>query len=194
MIVNLKPDECQHYKFFKDWIVGKRLAVHDLTTPSNATARNRLSYCRRKGYTTLKGWDERNQRLSDLYEINTSAKERQGKPMNPAYFDPVQPILFNEQCKFHHVEWYGVQTIGWKLVGYVEAYFIGEMVNISRILGHADYLKDGIMLLLIEELISDCVYQNVKAVVYNEWDSGTAGLQYFKHSTGFREMELTESI
>lgn len=194
MNVNLHPDDCKDYHFFSDWIKGKLLAVHDLQTKFNSTARNRLNYCKKLGYNTHgEGLGSRNSNLPDIYEINTSAEERQGKPMNPAYFEYPKEVVFNEFCQHHYFDFIGVfHPDTKKMVAYTELYFIGEFVNISRILGHKDYLKDGIMLYLIELTINLCKYNDTKALIYNQWESGTEGLKYFKHSTGFKPMQISE--
>ena len=51
-------------------------------------------------------------------------------------------------------------------------------------------MKDGVMLLLTDAIQSLAVTLEVKAVTYGTWDSGTDGLRYFKHSTGFKPTYL----
>jgi len=198
MNVNFHPDNCKHYQFFHDWLIqnnSKQLAVHNLQMRFNATARNRLKYAIKNDYRVHRGWDIRNNHLDDVYQVNISKGERQGRKMGEGYFNYPEKIIFKiPQCDKHYVEFFGCLTDQGTLVGYIEAYFIGEMVEISRILGHAEHMKNGVMLLLMDDLIDYSKSINARCIVYYLWDSGTLGLQYWKHSTGFRPIYLQEGV
>lgn len=196
MKLNLYPDECAHYVFFRDWIPGKELAVIDFTDYNpdekisiqyfNATARNRAAYCVRKGYRSLTGWENRNERLDDLFKINTSKDIRQGRRLPDNYFDFPKTTIPGNQCPKHHIDFIGIEDKDGTLVAYCELYIIGEYAHISRILGHYDHLKNGIMLLLMQRIILVCISNKIKGLCYYLWNSGGEGLRYFKHSTGFK--------
>src|SRR4051794_33494276 len=130
---------------------------------------------------------ERNDYLDDIYAINTSLEERQGRPMTDAYQAKPQPQspLGEQPCPRHQLRFLGV-LLGEQLVAYTSMQQYGEFVLISTILGHGEHMKDGIMQLL--------VYEGVRAVkasghpayaMYNLHDSGTEGLQFFKRKMGF---------
>ena len=192
-IVNLKASDCcDRWHFYRKWLPGKVLAVHTVgVSQFNATARNRLNYCMKLGYTaSSKDWNEWNDHREDVFKINTSASERQGNPMNPAYFDYPDEKHIENNC--YHSYRLVVVEYGGVWYAYSILHAMGELMNISTILGHADHLKDGIMLLLMQEIIKLAESLNVKYIDYNLWDSGTKGLQYWKHSTGFKPMELKE--
>ena len=194
MQVDIKPYPCcDRWHFYRGWLPGKVLAVHTVgVSKFNPTARNRLSYCIRSGYiSTHQKWEQWNEHLDDIFLINTSAPVRQGEPMNPAYLEyPAQKTIDNP-CAYHTYQLVTVEKDGhWYAYSILHA--MGELMNISTIIGHADHLKDGIMILLMDEIIRVAKGLNVKYIDYNQWDSGTKGLQYWKHSTGFEPMQLSE--
>jgi len=67
---------------------------------------------------------------------------------------------------------------------------MGELMNISTIIGHHAYLNDGIMLLLMEQIQHTAEAMGVKAITYGTWDSGTEGLRHWKHSVGFEPQTI----
>jgi len=192
MNVNLKRDHCPHWNFYADWIPDKELAVWQPGNKWNATAKNRLSFCKRAGYIGYHAqWEEWNLHRQDIYDINTSAPERQGNKMKPAYLEfPPEKNIVNT-CDNHRYELIFVR-IKSRIVAYAITHISGELMNVSTILGHADYLKDGIMLLLMEHIQITAIVHGVKALTYYLWDSGTQGLQYHKHSVGFQPLYLSE--
>jgi hypothetical protein len=190
--IDLKRDNCLHWHFYADWIPYKELAVWQPGNKWNATAKNRLSFASRSGYIGYHAlWKEWNQCRQDIYEINTSAPVRQGNPMKPAYleFPPDKNIV--NTCEHHRYELVFVRK-GSKVVAYAITHISGELMNISTILGHADYLKDGIMLSLMDQIQKLAILHGIKALTYYMWDSGTPGLQYHKHSVGFQPCYLSE--
>lgn len=185
--MNLMKDDCTRWQFYDEWIRGKELAVWS-GGKWNSTARNRLNYCRRKGYHVQTGWELWNNNLPEIYSINTSATHRQGREMNPAYFDYPSPKTIHNDCPDH--TYHLICVFGPELVAYAIVHHMGELMNISTIIGHQDKLKDGVMLLLTDAIQQLAVTLDVKAVTYGTWDSGTDGLRYFKHSTGFKPTYL----
>ena len=192
MIVDLHKDDCKHWQFYADFLPGKELAAVDLTQPTkfNDTARNRYNYCVKHGYTAVGGWDIRNSQIENLYRINTSSDSRQGRPMHPAYFEHPTETNVENTCPYHQIRFFAVLSPSGDMVAYAICYFVGEVVNISTILGHTAYMKDGIMLLLMRRLIDESRDFGAKLLVYYLWISGKESLTYFKHSVGFKPMRV----
>ena len=130
---------------------------------------------------------ERNDYLDDIYAINTSMAERQGRPMADAYRErPVpQAPLPDFTCPRHALRRYGVLRDG-HLYAYAWVYVIGEMCLFSTILGHGEHMKGGIMSLLIAEAVRDLMAgAGLRYAMYNLHASGTEGLRFFKEQMGF---------
>ena len=154
------------------------------------TARKRAARARRLGYRGGR-WDRAGFE-DDIYQINTSAEERQGRPMSDGYRirvsfnDPVSP------CPLHGIHCYGVRTDrrgvhgAGKLVAYLWIYRAGDLALVSSILGHADHLENCVMYPLFEAALLGEIAVGTGAMVYNRHDSGTDGLRFFKERLGFR--------
>ncbi len=125
--------------------------------------------------------------LDDVYEINTSKGERQGRPMTQAYRERPQPRgrSAEQPCPRHRTGWFGVFREG-KLFAYAKVPQCGEMMLFSMILGHGDHMEDGLMNLLVYEAVKWHREQaGTSYAVYFLHDSGTTGLQFFKRKMGF---------
>ena len=201
MIINLYPDNCKDYLFFHNWIKGRELAIINpqeytdyIHQGLNATHRNRFNYSVKNGYSSRQfNWNFRNEHLQDIYNINISSRERQGRPMTEAYFN--YPLLqsTDTECTEHRKIFIAC-TKNEKIYAYCELYLIGEMSEISTILGHKNYLKDGIMINLQVAIVEISRSNNIKALVYYEMDSGTEGLKYWKRASGYKPIKLTEHL
>lgn len=154
---------------------------------NHRTARKRADRAERLGYR----FDEieSHRYVDDIYAINTSMAERQGRPMSAGYNkrpsaspDPVYA------CPRHVIRRYGVLS-GQRLVAYLWLYRAGDLALVSSILGHGEYLDDGIMFLLIQGAIEAELAQG-GFMVYNRHDSGEDGLRWFKERCGFQAMEV----
>jgi hypothetical protein len=78
-----------------------------------------------------------------------------------------------------------------KLYAYSFVRQCGEMMLFSRILGHGDFMADGIMQLLVFEAVKDLhEHSGTQWAVYHLHDSGTEGLQFFKRKMGFRGVRV----
>jgi hypothetical protein len=129
-------------------------------------------------------WDDY---LDDIYEINTSKAERQGRPMTQAYRERPQPQgrMPEQPCPRHRNGFFGAFRDG-RLYGYVLIVQSGEMMLFSKILGHGDHMEDGLMNLLVYEAVRwHHERSGTKYAVYYLHDSGTSGLQFFKRKMGF---------
>ena len=154
----------------------------------NATARNLYRRALRAGVCAREvTMDERNQRLDELFEINTSAETRQGKPMSEGYLKRPEPMTESKQCPNHYTKWLGVFDGNGKWVGYHVGHYCGNFSATSTILGHAGYLKDNIMLVLWGEFIRQCMGNGIRFASYYLMNSGTDGLKHWKRSVGLHD-------
>ena len=190
---SLRPGECcDRWKFYRGWLPQRIVAVaHTDMVKFNSTARNMRNRAMTKYESGRLNWEFWNSHLDDIYDINTSAKERQGREMNPAYFEYPKPKSPIENNCNHQYHLYAVWDETGKWVAYAIIHRMGEIANTSTIIGHADRLKDGIMYLLMDTIINT-IPQDTHWLIYGEWDSGTKGLQYWKHATGFFPAHVTE--
>lgn len=155
-------------------------------------------YCRRKVRRAQKqGYEftaiNRDDYLADIYEINTSLEERQGREMAERYRRPVKPFgpLPDHQCPRHRLCTYGVLKDG-KLVAYAWVYQTGEMFLLSTLLGHGEHMKNGVMFLLIAGVVKDLIESaGTRYAVYERHWSGTEGLRFFKEQMGFKPYLVT---
>jgi hypothetical protein len=150
--------------------------------------------------------------IPDIYEINTSTDYRSGGKMKESYSktidemggEPKKLLEFsNPSCSYHwSISWgvfkknpnytQGTVETHEKLYGYVYLKRFGEFVLYSRILGHYDYLKDGIMIKLHHEIMEWILQRDsefvkgLKYVMYAGYDQGNPGLQDWKHRECFQ--------
>lgn len=153
------------------------------------TARKRADRAAARGYRFVVVRPD--ERVDELYEINTSTPERQGRPMSAGYQskpnlspDPVYP------CLRHAVRRYGVEHEDGTLVAYLWLYRAGQLALVSQILGHARHLENEIMYLLWAGGV-DCESAEPDGyIVYNRHDSGTDGLRFYKERVGLEETRV----
>jgi hypothetical protein len=151
------------------------------------TARKRANRAERLGFHFAE--IERHRYADDIYEINTSLEERQGRPMSAGYHErPSASPDAPSSCPRHVIRRYGVLS-GRRLVAYLWLYRSGDLALVSSILGHGDYLRFDIMYLLFQGMLEHEIPHG-GFVVYNRHDSGTEGLRYFKTRCGFSAMEV----
>ncbi len=200
--LNHHPD-CNMYGEWSGLIASDRKwAVLDLSGYSdiedyiskgmNATARNRFRFSTRSGYQSmLAGNALRNECLDAIHEINNSADIRQGRVMSKSYRDYPAKYTSEPTCDSHFANWVFTFKEN-KLLAYITANHCGELSAASQLLGHANYLHDGIMLNAWVKFIEVCIQRGTKFVIYGEIDSGTEGLRYWKHSVGLSHINLEE--
>lgn len=147
------------------------------------TARKRADRASRLGYRFAQ--IRREEHVDDLYAINTSAAERQGRPMSAGYLErPSAEPLPVYPCPSHLIRQNGVVDSRGRLVAYLWMYRVGQLALVSSILGHADRLADDVMYLLFQGALAAELDEG-GVCVYNRWDSGTEGLRFFKERLGF---------
>jgi hypothetical protein len=113
--------------------------------------------------------------VPDIYDVNTSTDTRGGKRMRENYLQTVDEMggyprerydFEMPPCLWHAVIYWGVFVpeagrmigeveTGDRLVGYIRLFRSGNIATYSRILGHFDHLKNGIMYLLHFSIVED---------------------------------------
>lgn len=152
-------------------------------------ARNMIRKAQRHGYEYRQV--DPDDYLDDVLAIRTSDPVRQGKPI-PDYYK-VRPVKvidepFCNGCEYHGEGFYGVFQ-GERLVAYATIFFYGELAQVNHILGHAEHLQEGIMNLLVSEMVADLIRNRpwVRAInyLYPHSSKASSGIGLFKRSIGF---------
>lgn len=177
-----------------EWPVSV-LPLDDLSAyrASHRTARKRAARSSRLGYSFEP--ISRADFADDIFAINTSLPERQGRPMSDSY-RTTQTFgrLPKYGCTRHRIDEYGVLRAD-ILVAYLVLYTSGNLALISQILGHGDHLENDVMYLLALGAFDATVVRSGSVTVfYNRHDSGTKGLVYFKERLGFQPERVTWSL
>lgn len=134
---------------------------------------------------------ERNNRLNELYAINTSAGERQGGSMNETYFEHPKPWE-QEKCPYHFHKVYGAFSPDNVWIGYIDLLLAGNWAPTIRILGHQAYLDAckkgsfmvGLWFCMVKDIFEN--YPSVKFIQYHMMDVGNPGLQEWKKRVGLQ--------
>lgn len=149
--------------------------------------RNMVRKAERAGYTFERfRW---NDRLDDIYAVNTSMDERGGKPMSASYRERPSSIGSEAFCAEHGRRYYGAFKDG-TLFAYLVLVVFGHFAVVNTILGHGDHLKDGIMNGLIDFLARDLAAEGrVRYVNYLTLRGGRESLDSFKKRVGFAERQ-----
>ena len=155
---------------------------------THRTARKRANRAATLGYQFRV--IEREQYDDDIFAINTSKDERQGRPMSRGYRERQNYLpLPAYPCDQHAIRTYGVLDARGTLVAYLWLYRSGELALVSSILGHGEHLANDVMDLLFQGAVERQAALG-GYFVYNRADSGTDGLRYFKDKLGFQAMEV----
>jgi len=154
------------------------------------TGRKRANRAERRGYTL--SVIRREEHSDELYEINTSAERRQGRPMSESYLWHYQySPLPKYPCERHQVRTYGVKSSEGQLVAYLWLYIAGQLRLCSSIIGHADHLENEVMYLLFRGMLeAESERDSDGVVVYHRWDNGTDGLRFYKERVGLRDTAI----
>jgi len=162
----------------------------------SAISNKRLSEYRRvlrEGYyVRCINVEERNNRRNELYAINTSADERQGK-MAEEYFQYPEKVP-SFACPYHFHKTYGVFSPDHSWIGYMYPRFCGEVVRTYKILGHRGFMgRNNFMIQLMFDVVRDLMEHHpaVKYFEYHLMHVGNKGLQEWKKHTGFEPVRFT---
>lgn len=124
--------------------------------------------------------------LDEILAINQSAPIRQGRAMDRHYVDRDQVArAFEGRAAIH-----GVLNTDGQLRAYAHVIDIGDAFTFTLLIGHADDLDEGVMYLLVTEVIRACIDErradgSPKWLVCDTFWGATRGLAYFKERVGF---------
>ena len=132
-----------------------------------------------------------NEYLDSVYEVNTSSLVRQGREMDVTYKSYPKEVIYPNENN------YSIVHIGAflkeKLVGYIELYIYGNFAMTNRILGHKEYLKFGVMNLMVKKCVEYGIDNNLEYINYLTMENRKHNsLSAFKYRVGFREYSLLE--
>lgn len=125
--------------------------------------------------------------LDEILEINRSTPMRQGRAMAGHYTDRAQVAKrFEGRPSIH-----GILDPGGRLRAYALVPDIGDASTFSIVIGHADDLEEGVMYLLVSEVICACIdvrraIGSPTWIMYDTFWGASKGLSSFKEHCGFR--------
>ncbi|MFC5512699.1 hypothetical protein ACFPOU_16425 [Massilia jejuensis] len=123
---------------------------------------------------------DRNAHIDDIYAINTSLEERQGRPMDANYRE--KPARFDT---LSHFRYYGVFSAEGRLVAYANLGHYGNFASFSQLIGIRN--NDGIMHMMVVGIVSELIgEQRVRYLMYDTFFGAQPGMQTFKKILGFR--------
>ncbi|AZN37306.1 hypothetical protein [Iodobacter ciconiae] len=127
--------------------------------------------------------------IDDVIKIRTSDTLRQGQEI-PEYFyrRPESVLSFKSSCDLHGESFFGIFKNN-ELVAYSTIFLYGELAQVNHILGHKDHLQNGIMNLLVFEMVQNIIKSKpwIKGVNYLYVGNPQKGIGIFKKSMGFKE-------
>jgi len=181
------------YPFFAHKTVGIELMdVHRFQGFDKYLAtvggKNSTAYYRRralrKGHSFVR--INKNDHVEEIHAIKISAPMRQGQPMEEEY------IKFRARFPVEKNWLYlGIKNDQGRLVAYLDINCVGEVAYVGPILGHAAFLKDGIMYLLFAEAVRVLMdEESVRYFMYDTYFGGTDGLRLFKKRIGFQPFQV----
>ncbi len=129
--------------------------------------------------------------LNDILAINTSLQVRQGQPMDADYLSLERLKLWIQDKP----EIYGIFDGRGVLKAYAHAPVYGEVFILSRLLGHADDLENGIMYFLISEVVREMIERKGRQgeplwAMYDTFFGASPGLRFFKERLGFKPYKV----
>ena len=132
-----------------------------------------------------------NSKIDEVFDINRSASTRQGREMDKSYRDYPKIIEYLDEEDFKIV--YIGAFVEKKLIGYVELYIYGNFAMTNRILGHKEYLRYGVMNLMIKKCVEYGLEYGLEYINYLTMQNRkNNSLSAFKYRVGFREYSLLE--
>ncbi|SEO05818.1 hypothetical protein SAMN05428959_104427 [Duganella sp. CF517] len=140
---------------------------------------------RERGYTVVE--IDRNDYIDDIHGINTSAGERQGRPMDPAYAARTERYPSDGLCH------YGVLDKEGRLVAYGDVGVYGDFAATDRLLGYKN--NDGVMYLLLADIACRLIDDGrLNYLMYDTYLGALPGLRNFKKKLGFQPYRIRYSI
>jgi len=196
--MSYKKADCDDYiRKWADWCsvhMTAPLALLPITSDYreqtiDAKSRNMIRKANRYFYYQTFNY---NLHLGEIYEINISLPERQGKAMSQSYQQyPTAIQIPYDLCNVvHRYVFVGGFDERGTLRAYCALAIVGEIAIINTIIGHGANLSDGIMNGMIDYLVNyvgsttGCKYLN-----YLDMINCSVGLASFKSSVGFESIK-----
>jgi hypothetical protein len=122
-----------------------------------------------------------------ILAINRSSAQRQGQPLSPSYADAA---LVARYCELRR-PFFGIFDAERMLRAYCHAPILGDVALLARFFGEYDRLEDGIMYLLLSELVSHFAKERAREarplwIMYDTYIGAGAGMRTFKERCGFQ--------
>lgn len=156
-----------------------------------ASGRRNIKKALRLGYEFRR--IEFNDYLNDIRDIRRSTDSRQGELTGYLREDAVEPCRNPPSLSnLHDYVYYGVLKEG-RLLAYAGCIVAGELCMIEHILGHAGFLSDGVVPLLVSGIAGDVVshYPKVAYFAYGTFFGGGETMRRFKTKFGFLPHRVT---
>ena len=130
--------------------------------------------------------------VAEILAIHRSTPERQGRPMHPDYLDEARVRRYLADT----ADVFGVFDREDILRGYLCMRDCGEVVCLERLLGHADFLDQGVMHLLFSGVMDwliarRSIDERARWLHYDMFPGGSPGARVFKHLVGFRPYRVS---
>jgi hypothetical protein len=160
-------------------------ATDPFAEPRFRASRRRRKRALDRGYSfaPINGSDH----LDRILAINRSSSQRQGLPLSPSYTDAA---LVARYCK-QRSPFFGIFDAEAILRAYCHAPTLGDVALLARFFGEHDRLEDGVMYLLLSELVSHFVMERAHHghplwIMYDTYIGAGAGMRTFKERCGFQ--------
>lgn len=124
----------------------------------------------------------------EIHAIHMSAESRQGRKLDASYYSKITAYPSNDNNQY-----FGIKKEG-QLVAYVWIVKSGDLMMMSRIMGHSDFLDFGVMYLLVTSFIQFSFQLSPKIVMYDTLLGGGDGLKLFKKRCGFQPYRVKWNI
>ena len=183
-------------KLFRNKTVG--VALIDLNLYKNfedyyksVNGKNSAAYYARKATKRAYRFMEidRNEYIEDIYNINTSTPIRQGQEMSQSYLKRVEK--YKDEPNYRY---FGVVNTKGELVSYCNIGFYGEFALVVSLLGHKEYLNDGVMYLMMIEfnkiIFNEYHKKGYNYIMYDTFLGATEGLKKFKQKLGYKPYKV----
>ena len=130
--------------------------------------------------------------MEEILAINMSCPVRQGRVISPSYLDQAELQKYFSGA----TPVFAVRDEARIVRAYAHTLIFGDVFVFNRLLGHYDHLKNGIMFLLVSEVIREmCEYKarhgSPQWAMYDMMFGGGDGLRYFKERLGFQPYRVS---
>jgi hypothetical protein len=179
-----------HPRFF--FLQNKRWGAAILPLPTNfedylkdELLRRKRKRCLAHGYSFAEV--DPNVRFEEIFAVNKSMAQRQGRDMDTCY---VEPDALRKYYSLKRTTYAVLDTTG-IVRAYASVPVYGEVFILSRLLGHGEHLGEGIMYLLVSEIVREMIgLRSERGApnwgMYDTYFGAPAGLRFFKERLGFR--------